>query len=104
LTDRAARYARITRAKSSKKENRDALILAHVSRTPKGKLRLNSVGIVIGGRGKESIVSGNLPPNDPRYVSESDYAIRKLAHGIVLSSGRFSKFYNSIVKLDYLIE
>ncbi|MHB8567776.1 MAG: hypothetical protein ACYC7D_07210 [Nitrososphaerales archaeon] len=99
MTDRASRYAKITRAKSSKQE-RDTLILAHVGRTSKRKLRLLSVGIVIKG-GKEAEVSDALPENDPRYVADSDFAIRKITHDLVRASGRFSKFYDSIVKIDY---
>jgi hypothetical protein len=99
MKDRAARYSRLSRTKSQR-SLRDTLILAHVGRTPKGKLRLRKVGVVIAG-GKEMDVSNELEENDPRFVFESDFGVRKEAHDIVRKSGRYSKFYDTIVKLVY---
>ena len=95
MSDRARRYA------SQKAKSRSpALIIAHVHRTAKGKIRLGSVQIVLPG-GKEEVVAENLPKNDPGLAFEDQYDVRKSAHEIVKKSGRFSKFYDSIVKLVY---
>lgn len=102
MSDRASRYARISRARAGKRQG-NTLILAHTRRTSTGRLRLISLGIVIEGN-KESIVAGPFPENDPRYVADSEYSIRKMAHGIVRSSGRFTKFYDRVVKLVFEIE
>jgi hypothetical protein len=102
MSDRASRYARISRAKGGKRKG-DSLILAHIRRTPTGRLRLVSVGIVLEGD-KESIVAGPFLESDPTYVAVSEYAIRKMAHDIVKSSGRYTKFYDKIVKLVFELE
>ena len=100
MPDRASRYARIQRTKSGKKLEREALILAHAYRTPKGKLRLKSVGIAIG-KGEEKIVTGALGETDPRYAFETDFGLRKEVHNLVRRSAQFSKYYNCVVKMVY---
>lgn len=94
---RCARYSR----KKGDGENveRSAVILAHVGRTPKGKIRLKSVGIVLG-RNSESLVS-KVSDLDPRFVFETSYGVRKVAHDVVKKSGKFSRFHDSIVKVVY---
>jgi hypothetical protein len=99
-TDRASRYARISRAKKEKGP-RDALIIAHVTRTPKRKIRLHHAGIVIGSSKEVPVNNEKLSETEPRYVFESDYGVRKMAHDIVRKSGRYSKFYDTIVKVVY---
>jgi len=99
-TDRASRYARISRAKGEKGP-RTELIIAHVTRTPKGKIRLQNVGIVIGSSKEVSANNEKLSETDPRYVFETNYGVRKMTHNIVRRSGRYSKFYDTIVKVVY---
>ena len=89
MSERAKRYAAIQKSKA--KQN-DTLLIAHVKRTPKGKIRLSRIDIRISG-GKEQVVT-ELPPDDPRYVFEDDYKIRKMTHDIVKRSGKFSTFYD----------
>ena len=98
--DRASRYARISRAKTEKGP-RDALIIAHVTRTPKRKIRLRHVGVVIGDAKEVPVINEKLSETEPRYVFESDYGVRKMAHDIVRRSGRYSRFYDTIVKVVY---
>jgi hypothetical protein len=134
---RAVRYARRDRVKRADRSDR-ALILAHVTRTPKGKIRLRRVGISLVGGGKKkktreaivasiphasfssnlfgaSITSGGdddhsskggsqnitLREDDPRLVFDNDFGVRKAAHEMVKRSARYSRFYNSIVKILY---
>ncbi len=94
LKSRAARY------RKPEKPRADSVIVAHLGKTPKGKIRLYSISIKRKNE-KEEAVSGNLPENDPRYVFDSEYAMRKVAHDIVRSSGRFTRFYDSSVKIVY---
>ena len=89
MSARAKRYAAIQKSKS--KQN-DTLLIAHVKRTPKGKLRLSRIDIRISG-GKDQVVT-ELPADDPRYVFEDDYKIRKMTHDLVKRSGKFSAFYD----------
>lgn len=96
MKDRAKRYAAIQR---SKPKGTDALLVAHVKRTPKGKIRLTRVEISIKGE-KEQVVT-ELPPDDPRYVFESDYKVRKTTHDLVKRSGKFSTFYDSSARVHY---
>ena len=42
-----------------------------------------------------------LSETDPRYVFESNYGVRKLVHDMVKKSGRYSKFYDTIVRVVY---
>jgi len=93
---RAARYRRIRQPPSPS----DWTLIAHLGKTPKGKIRLYSIGITRRGE-KERSVSGNLLANDPRYVFDDDYGMRKTAHEIVRKSGQFSKFYDSRIRIVY---
>jgi hypothetical protein len=95
MGDRAARYS----SQKTKVNAGPALIIAHVQRTPKGKIRLVSVGVRISTQDEEEVVG--LPLTDPRYVFDNDYKVRKSAHDLVKSSGRFSKFYDSSARVVY---
>jgi hypothetical protein len=96
LADRASRYASSDRAKN---KSGSAIIIAHVHRTPRGKIRLSSVGVRIGGDQEKDVL--RLPLTDPRYVFENDYKVRKAAHALVKASGRFSKFHDSSARVFY---
>lgn len=96
MDNRAKRYAAIERAKA---KTGGALLIAHVKRTPKGKIRLSRVEIRIKD-GKEEIVT-ELPKDDPRYVFEDDYKVRKMTHDLVKRSAKFSSFYDSSARVFY---
>jgi len=96
--DRAARYARVSK---NLKGPHEAVITAHVRRTPKGKIRLLRVGLSIGSEKEVKVNPDELPENDPRYVSENNYGVRKIAHDLVKKSGRYSRFYDTIVRVVY---
>ncbi|MDG6995411.1 MAG: hypothetical protein JRN52_05770 [Nitrososphaerota archaeon] len=96
MDNRAKRYAAIERAKA---KTGVALLLAHVKRTPKGKIRLSRVEIRIKD-GKEEIVT-ELPKDDPRYVFEDDYKVRKMTHDLVKRSAKFGSFYASSARVLY---
>ncbi|SRR5579875_251703 len=99
MTDnrRFSRYTRISKNVTS--SDRSAMILAHVGKTPKGKLRLRSVGIVVGKKPEDLV--DQVPETDPRFVFETSYGVRKASHDIVRKSGKFSRFYDNIVKVVY---
>ncbi len=96
MSGRASRYAALERAKG--KPSRSILI-AHVHRTTKGKIRLARVDIRINGQKEERVTE--LPGDDPRYVFENDYKVRKAVHDLVKSSGRFSRFYDCSARVFY---
>jgi hypothetical protein len=95
MKERAARYL----SSKNQKGESDAILVAYVARTPKGKIRLKRIAIRLRGRKEEPITE--LPPNDPRYVFESDYKVRKSAHDATRRSGRFSAFYDSSTRVIY---
>jgi len=74
-------------------------LIAYVSRTPKGKIRLRKIGIRFEGQ-KEELVE-TLPSDDPRMVFENDYKVRKSAHEIVKRSAKFARFYNASARVSY---
>jgi hypothetical protein len=97
LKDRATRYA--GKKDSSTGRNSGPLLIAYVARTPKGKIRLKKIGIRFQDQ-KEEIVD-QLPPDDPRFVFENDYKVRKSAHSIVKKSPQFARFYNASARVSY---
>lgn len=96
MDDRAARYASKER---TERKAPDTILVAYVFRTPKGKIRLQRIGIRMKGR-KEEVISV-LPGDDPRYVFENDYKVRKATHETVKRSAKFSRFYNSSTRVYY---
>ncbi len=96
MKTRARGYRRI----SERSLSSDWTIIAHIGKTKKGKIRLRSVGITRKGQ-DEKLVFENLPENDPRFVFEDDYGMRKATHEIVRKSGQFSRFYSSSVRIVY---
>ena len=42
-----------------------------------------------------------LPDDDPRYVFESDYKVRKAAHDLVKKSAKFARYYNASARISY---
>jgi hypothetical protein len=57
------------------------------------------VGIRFEGQ-KEEIVT-EAPQDDPRYVFENDYKVRKSAHDLVKKSAKFGRFYDSSTRVFY---
>jgi hypothetical protein len=97
MSDRAARYS--SKKSTSSKKSRGPILVAYVGRTPKGKIRLRRVGIRFEGQ-KEELV-GEAPPDDPRYVFENDYKVRKSAHDLVKKSAKFGRFYDASTRVFY---
>ena len=97
MSDRAARYA--AKKHLTNKKSVGPLLVAYVGRTPKGKIRLRRIGIRFQGQ-KEEIVS-QVPQDDPRYVFESDYKVRKSAHDLVKRSAKFGRFYDASTRVFY---
>ena len=95
MGDRAARYAP---AKTEKKSS-EAVLVAYVVRTPKGKIRLKRIGIRLHGQREQQI--SELPPTDPRYVFENDYKVRKATHEVIKRSAQFSRFHDSSARVVY---
>jgi len=98
--DRASKYARLTKS-NAVKGPRAAVITAHVTRTPKGKIRLTRVGITIGDSREVTVHSEKLSDTDPRLAFENNFGVRKEAHDIVKKSGRYSRFYDTMVRVVY---
>lgn len=98
MKDRASRYA--ARKKTSSTRGSGPLLIAYVARTPKGKIRLHKVGIRFQDQKEEEVV-GQLPPDDPRYVFDNDYKVRKSTHEIVKKSAKFSRFYDASARISY---
>jgi hypothetical protein len=99
MSNRASRYASKERDAQSKKSSGAPLLIAYVKRTPKGKIRLWRIGIRFQGQKEEKI--GDLPADDPRFVFESDYKVRKAAHEVVKRSAKFSRFYDASTRVFY---
>lgn len=97
MKDRAARYASAKERSSSKSTN--PLLIAYVSRTPKGKIRLRKIHIKFENGVEEAV--DELPPDDPRFVFENDYKVRKATHDLVKKSAKFARFYNSSARVSY---
>ena len=97
MSDRPARYA--AKKHSTNKKSGGPVLVAYVGRTPKGKIRLRRIGIRFQGQ-KEEIVS-EVPQDDPRYVFESDYKVRKSAHDLVRKSAKFGRFYDASTRVFY---
>ena len=95
MGDRAARYSP---AKTEKKPA-NAVLVAYVIRTPKGKIRLKRIGIRLHGQKEQQIAE--LPPTDPRYVFENDYKVRKATHDEIKRSAQFSRFHESSARVVY---
>ena len=99
MSDRAAKYS------SSKKKTTKRpypLLIAYVARTPKGKIRLHRIGIKFENQDEEIVEK--LPSDDPRYVFENDYKVRKSTHDIVKKSAKFSRFYNASARVSYSLQ
>jgi hypothetical protein len=96
MKDRASRYAAKNKPSG---RNPGPLLIAYVAKTPKGKTRLHQIGIRFEGQ-KEEIVE-KLPEDDPRYVFESDYKVRKAAHDLVKKSAKFARYYNASARISY---
>ncbi|MGH2639602.1 MAG: hypothetical protein ACRDF4_10040 [Rhabdochlamydiaceae bacterium] len=99
MRDRAARYAPKEYQQEKKRTTGRAVLIAYVARTARGKIRLRKIGIRLEGRNEEMICE--LPVDDPRYVFESDYKVRKAAHDEVKHSAKFSRFYDSSARVFY---
>jgi len=96
MRDRASRYA----AKRQPSGRRSGpLLIAYVAKTPKGKIRLHQIGIKFEGQ-KEELIE-KLPADDPRYVFETGYKVRKAAHDLVKKSAKFARFYNASARISY---
>ena len=96
MDERAARYA--WRERPQQKSS-DTTLIAYVVRTPKGKIRLQRIGIRLKGR-KEDVVAV-LPRDDPRYVFENNYKVRQAAHEAVKRSTKFTRYYDSSTRVFY---
>lgn len=96
MNDRAARYAWKERVGQ---KYSDTILVAYVMRTPKGKIRLKRIGIRTKDQ-KEEVVSA-LPKDDPRYVFENDYKVRKATHETVKRSAKFSRYHDSSARVFY---
>ncbi len=97
MGDRAARYS--SKKQASEKKTRGPILVAYVGRTPKGKIRLRRVGIRFQGQPEELV--GEAPKDDPRFVFDNDYKVRKSAHEFVKKSAKFGRFYNSSTRVFY---
>jgi hypothetical protein len=100
MRDRASRYA-AKKASTSAKKTTSTLLIAYVARTPKGKIRLRKIGIRFDNERNEEELVEELPPDDPRYVFENDYKVRKSTHDIVKKSAKFSRFYDASARVSY---
>ncbi|MDG6905843.1 MAG: hypothetical protein JRN20_08675 [Nitrososphaerota archaeon] len=78
----------------------DAILIAYVVRTPKGKIRLKRIGIRLHEKEEEQVCE--LPPTDPRYVFENDYKVRKSTHEEVRRSRQFARFWDSSARVIYV--
>lgn len=96
MVDRAARYSWKER---EKRKFPGTILVAYVARTPKGKIRLQRIGIRMKDK-KEEVVSV-LPKDDPQYVFEDDYKVRKATHEVVKGSAKFSRFHDSSARVFY---
>lgn len=97
MKDRAARYAAKRQVSSTKRST--PLLIAYVARTPKGKIRLRKIGIRFEDE-KEELVE-ELPMDDPRYVFQNDYKVRKSTHDLVKKSPKFARFYDASARVSY---
>ncbi len=97
MRDRASRYA--TKKQTTSARRSSPLLIAYVTRTPKGKIRLRRIGIRFEGQKEEVIES--LPSDDPRYVFNDDYKVRKSTHSIVKKSAKFARFYDASARISY---
>ncbi|MDA4130573.1 MAG: hypothetical protein OK457_07360 [Thaumarchaeota archaeon] len=97
MSDRAARYS--SKKYSSGGKSDAPILVAYVGRTPKGKIRLRRVGIRFRGQ-KEELVA-ETPKDDPRFVFENDYKVRKSAHDLVAKSAKFGRFYDASTRVFY---
>ncbi len=97
MRDRASRYTSKKRDSSARKIG--PLLIVYVARTPKGKIRLRKIAIRFEDEKEEPVEE--LPTDDPRYVFESDYKVRKSAHDIVKKSAKFARFYNASARISY---
>ncbi|MFI5422303.1 MAG: hypothetical protein ACHQ1H_15175 [Nitrososphaerales archaeon] len=97
MADRAARYS--FKKQASEKKGGGPILVAYVGRTPKGKIRLRRVGIRFQGQ-KEELV-GEAPKDDPHYVFENDYKVRKAAHDLVKKSAKFGRFFDASTRVFY---
>ena len=95
MGDRASRYAAVR----SQKKSGEAILIAYVVRTPKGKIRLKRIAIRLIGQKEEPVCE--LPPTDPKYVFENDYKVRKTMHDEVKRSGKFTRFQDSSARVIY---
>jgi hypothetical protein len=96
MKDRAARFSA---KKQSTSKSTNPLLIAYVSKTPKGKIRIRRIGIRFESQ-KEEVVD-SLPPDDPRFVFESDYKVRKSTHDLVKKSAKFARFYDASARVSY---
>lgn len=97
MKDRAAKYSS---KKNAATKSPYPLLIAYVARTPKGKIRLRRINIRFENQRDEEIVE-ELPPDDPRYVFESDYKVRKAAHDVVKKSAKYARFYDASARVSY---
>jgi len=96
LNDRAARYSSKTKPKP---KSVNPILVAYVAKTPKGKTRLRRVGIRFQGQ-KEEVVS-EVSQDDPRFVFEDDYKVRKATHEVVKKSSKFGRFFDASARVVY---
>ncbi len=97
MADRASRYSAKKQASSGRRSG--PLLIAYVAKTPKGKIRLHRIGIRFEDH-KEELVD-KLPTDDPRYVFENDYKVRKATHDLVKKSAQFARFYDASARISY---
>jgi hypothetical protein len=97
MNDRAAKYAAMKRASSARKPG--PILIAYVSRTPTGKVRLRKIGIRFEGQKEEMVADLRL--DDPHLALENDYKVRKVAHEIVKKSAKFGRFFDSSTRISY---
>ena len=95
MRDRASKYI----SSKNQKEQSEAILVAYVFRTPKGKIRLKRIAIRLRGQKEQPVLE--LPSTDPRCVFENDYKVRKAAHNEIKKSGRFSAFYDCSTRVVY---
>ncbi len=93
MSNRAARYAK------PEKKTGGAVLVAYVARTPKGKIRLKRIAIRLHGQKEQPVCE--LPSEDPRYVFEDLYKVRKATHSEVARSDRFARFRDSSTRVFY---
>lgn len=95
MSDRARRYT----SPRPEKKGGNAILVAYVVRTPKGKIRLKRISIRIHGQKEQQVCE--LPPTDPKYVFESDYKVRKATHEEMKHSAQYSRFQDSSARVIY---